>query len=530
MNKERIIPKTIPLSRRDFFFIILAFSIVLIFYFIKLPEGLTHITNNNGETIILSHNAQVMIGILLMAAILWITEPIPLPVTALLIMIMQPILGIFESKEVFSLFGNQAVFFLIGAFIIAAAVEKQGLHKRFALRFLGFFEKNPRLFTLGIMLSCALLSFVMPEHGVAALFLPIIASILIAMRIVPKQSNFGKISMLSIAYGCSIGSLGTLIGGARNPYTIGFLSSLENPITVTFVDWMIYAMPVVLISLPIVWIILQIVFPVEIKDVSLAKKEIDNQVMQMGIINKKDFLILFCISLFFLSLITLSSLLVILIFGIFFSLLLSYILEKKEFVVLFVLIFVIVLWIFFSNNIYFGLAITALLGSILLFITGSIDWKDVEKRVPWGIILLYGGAITLGVGIQTTGAGSWIATQLFQNTGANIFVVIFVMILFTVLLTNIMSNVGAVALLLPIGISIASNVAGISPLLASMIIALSGGLAFMLVIATPGNAITYSSGYFTTKDLFKAGVFANIICIMIVFLIAIVYWIGVLGL
>lgn len=530
MIKEKIFPKKTPLSNRDFFFIILAFSMLVFFYFIQLPEGLTSITNTNGETITLTHNGQIMIGILFMAAILWITEPIPLPVTALLIIILQPILGIFESKEVFSLFGNQAVFFLIGAFIIAAAVEKQGLHKRFALRFLGFFEKSPRFFTLGIMLSCAMLSFIMPEHGVAALFLPIIASILIAMRIIPKQSNFGKISMLSIAYGCSIGSLGTLIGGARNPYTIGFLSSLETPINVTFVDWMIYAMPVVLISLPVVWIILQLAFPVEIKDVSLAKKEINNQVTQMGIINKKDFLILFSISILFLSLITLSNLTLMIVSGIILALFLSYILEKKEFTVLFILIFVIALWIFFSSSIYFGLAVVAILGSILLFVTGSIEWKDVEKRVPWGIILLYGGAITLGIGIQTTGAGSWIATQLFQNTGANIYLVILVMILFTVLLTNIMSNVGAVALLLPIGVSIASNVAGISPLLASMIIALSGGLAFMLVIATPGNAITYSSGYFTTKDLFKAGLFANIICIFIVFTVAIVYWIGILGL
>ena len=119
---------------------------------------------------------------------------------------------------------------------------------------------------------------------------------------------------------------------------------------------------------------------------------------------------------------------------------------------------------------------------------------------------------------------------MFQSVGVNIYFVILVIILFTVLLTNIMSNIGAVALLLPIGIAIAPSIPGISPLLASMIIALSGGLAFMLVIATPGNAITYSSGYFSTKDLFKAGVLANIICIVVVFLVATIYWIGILQL
>lgn len=427
-----------------------------------------------------------MIGILITAALLWITEPIPLAATGLFIILLQPLLGIMSAEQVFSSFGNQAVFFLIGAFIIAAAIETQGLHKRMALAFLKRFETTPRFFTFGIMISCAMLSFIMPEHGVAALFLPIILSILVAMRLIPKQSNFGKISLLSIAYGCSIGSLGTLIGGARNPLTIGFLS--DAGITVTFVEWMIYAIPVVIITLPIVWIILQIVFPIEINDITLAKNEIEHQVAKQGT------------------------------------------LKKQEILVLSILVFTIFLWIFFSHYTYFGLAGIALLGSTLLFITGTINWKDVEKKVPWGIILLYGGAITLGIGMQQTGAGSWIAHNMFTILSGNPYSIIFGLILFTVLLTNVMSNTGAVAVLLPIGFAIATEIPSISPLLSSMIIALSGGLAFIFIIATPGNAITYSAGYFTTKDLFKAGSIANIICIFIIFAVAIFYWKGVLGL
>jgi len=427
-----------------------------------------------------------MLGILITAAILWITEPIPLAATGLLIMILQPLLGIISSEEIYSTFGNQAVFFLIGAFIIAAAVETHGLHRRIALKFLKHFENTPRKFTFGIMLSSALLSFIMPEHGVAALFLPIITSILLAMKISPRESNFGKVSVLSIAYGCSIGSLGTLIGGARNPLTIGFLA--DAGITVTFLDWMIYAVPVVVVSLPIVWFILQFVFPIEINDVTKAKNEIEQQVAIDGKI------------------------------------------KKEELIVLSVLIFTVFLWIFFSHYTYFGLAGIALLGSILLFLTGSISWKDVEKKVPWGIILLYGGAITLGLGMQQTGAGSWIAQNLFDVMSGNVYLVIFSLILFTILLTNVMSNTGAVAVLLPIGLAISNEIPGISPLFSSMIIALSGGLAFIFIIATPGNAIAYSSGYFSTKDLFKAGTIANFACIAILFVIAIVYWKGIIGL
>ncbi|MDG6218034.1 MAG: DASS family sodium-coupled anion symporter [Candidatus Thermoplasmatota archaeon] len=471
---SRIIAPFARSKRFNYISIFLAFFILFLFYIIPYtPDGL-------------SHNGKMMIGILLAAAILWITEPIPLPATGLLIMVLQPLLGIIPSKTVFSSFGNEAVFFLIGAFVIAAAIEKHGLHKRIALRFLTFFEHSPKSFTFGIMFSCALLSFIMPEHGVAALFLPIISSILLAMKIIPKQSNFGIVSMLSLAYGCSIGSLGTLVGGARNPLTIGFLS--EIGINVTFLDWMIYSVPVVFISLPIVWLILQISFPLEITDITVAKKEISNQVVAEGKIG------------------------------------------KNEILVLSVLILTIILWVFFSHQAFFGLATIALIGSLLLFITRSINWKDVEKRVPWGVILLYGGAITLGAGMTNTGAGAWIAQNLISNMNSNPYIVIIGLVVFTIFLTEFMSNTGAVAVLLPIGLAISSEVVGISPLLSSMLIALSGGLAFMLVIATPGNAITYTSGYYSTRDLLKAGIFANISCILVLFTVAIVYWKGILGL
>jgi sodium-dependent dicarboxylate transporter 2/3/5 len=463
------------MTKRNGIIILLAFSVLIFFYLFPSINGLSQI----GKT---------MIGILIMGAILWITEPIPLPVTGLLILIIQPILGVMPARDVFSAFGNQAVFFLIGAFILAAAVEKQGLHRRIALRLLSFFEKSPHFFTLGIMVSCAVLSFVMPEHGVAALFLPIVASILIAMKVTPRDSNFGIISMLAIAYGCSIGSLGTLVGGARNPLTIAILSDLEPPILVEFVDWMIYSMPVVLICIPLVWIILQITFPIELKSIESAKREIENQVLASGKM------------------------------------------QSGEIKVLAILILTIVLWIFFSSPEYFGFAVIALLGSILLFISGTISWKDVEKRVPWGVILLYGGAITLGVGMESSGAGTWLAHNIFNIVGDNPYLVIFGLIIITMILTNIMSNVGAVAVLLPIGIALAYEVPSLSPLLAALLVALSGGLAFVFIIATPGNAIAYSSGYFSSKDLLKAGLVSNILCLMVIFGVAIMYWQGVLGL
>ncbi len=454
------------LQLKDAFFIILAFFLLGVFYFLPSFDGL-------------SDAGKIMIGILLLGAVLWITEPIPLAVTGLLIMILQPILGVAHASDVFSSFGSQAVFFLIGAFMLAAAIEKHGLHRRIALKFLGFFERSPRFFTLGIMVSCAALSFIMPEHGVAALFLPIIASVLIAMRVVPKQSNFGKLSMLSVAFGCSIGSLGTLIGGARNPLTVEALVAAGfEPIS--FFDWMLYSMPVVLVALPVVWFILQMVFPVEITDISRAKTEIEKQVRTVGT------------------------------------------LQGTELLVLSIVVITIVLWVFFSSPEFLGLAVIAIIGSVLLFFTGCVTWKDVEQRVPWGLILLYGGAITLGNGMRVTGAGAWLSHLLLEGVGGNILLVILVLILVTVFLTNMMSNVGAVAILLPFGLAVAGEIASLSAVFTCLLIALSGGLAFMLVIATPGNAITYSSGFFSTRDLFRAGGIATVACIGIIFCIAVV--------
>lgn len=423
----------------------------------------------------------MMLGILILGILLWTSEVIPLAITGLLVMIMQPILYIAEPKIVFTSFGNTAIFFLIGAFIIASAVEKHNLHKRVALIFLRKFENNPMLFTFGIMLCSAFLSFIIPEHAVAVLMMPIVLSILVSLKIVPQLSNFGKVSMLSIAYGCSIGSLGTLIGGARNPVTIGFLET--QGITINFFDWMIYSMPVVFISLPIVWLILISIFPIEVKNLKKVHKKLNEDIKELGSMRTEE------------KLVTL------------------------------ILLGTVFAWIIIPNYFpYIGLAVIAVAGGIVMFFSGSITWRDIEQRVPWGIVLLYGGAISLGVGMVETGAAEWLANNMLSISGNNIAIVIFMLICITIIFTNVMSNTAAVAMILPIGAGFVEVLGFGSPELTSMLIALAGGLAFMLVIATPGNAITYSAGYFSTKDLFRAGLLANLVCILVLFIIAISYW------
>ena len=473
--------------------LVVAFIILVIFYLLPTQEPIVIEEHDTGEldefgnpiyrneTIELTESGKMMLGILVLGVVLWVSEAIPLAITGLLVMILQPVLYIAEPKNVFTAFGNTAVFFLIGAFIIASAIEKHNLHKRIALVFLRKFENSPKKFTFGIMLCCALLSFIMPEHAVAVLMMPIVLSILVSLNIIPRISNFGKVSMLAIAYGCSIGSLGTLVGGARNPVTIGFLET-QN-ITVTFLDWMKYSMPVVFISLPLVWLLLIYFFPLEVKDLKNVKGKLVNEIETLGPI------------------------------------------RTEEKTVVYILIGTVVAWVVIPSIFsYIGLAVIAVAGGIVMFFSGSITWSDIEKRVPWGIILLYGGAITLGVGMVETGAAKWLAYNLLFISGENPIVVILLLILLTALFTNVMSNTAAVAMILPIGAGFAVVLGLGNPLLTSMVIALAGGLAFVFVIATPGNAITYSAGYFSTKDLLRAGLLANSICILVLFVVAVTYW------
>ena len=441
--------------------IILAVSILL-----PTPSGLTP-------------EGKIMLGILLFAGFMWLAKPIPIAATGLMVMILPPIFGVVKSREAFSYFGNRAVFFLIGAFVLTAAIEKHNIHKRISLFVLSRVGEKPVFFTLGIFILSAFSSFIMPEHAVAALMVPVVLSILAVAKVIPKKSNFGKICMLSVAFGCSIGSLGTLVGGARNPITLTFLEETGN-ISLSFFDWMYYSMPVVFLSIPVIWLVLIRMFPPEMKSLKKVNLLMQKEVNALG-----------------------SP-------------------KPQEVITISILVLTILGWVFLHYQL--GIAVIAILGGLLLFMAGVIKWDDVEKRVPWGIILLYGGAITLGVNLSRTGAAQWLATRAVEHTGNHPYLILLTLIALTVFLTGFMSNTAAVAMLLPIGLGIASQVEGITVIVTSMTIALAGGLAFMLVIATPGNAITYSTGYYSTRDLFKSGSLITILCICILFFIALTYW------
>ncbi len=437
-------------------YLLIAILVLVIFYFLPTPSGL-------------SYEGKMMLGILIFGAILFITEAIPLGMAGIAVMVAPILLNVSTPKEVFSLFGNSAVFFLIGAFIIAAGFQKSGLHKRISIKILKNMGNEPKKFLLAIMLLAGGLSLLMSEHGVAALLLPIVAYSLIS---VPENSNLRKGGMIGLAYGCSIGSIGTLLGCGRNPYTVMYLQQTAG-IYVSFTEWITLAMPVVIIMLPLGWLWLFRIFPPE--------KNLKIRILES---EKRE-------------------------------------LSSQEKIVAIILIFTVLALIFVRN---WGVAVIVLLGALTLFVLGVLDWKDVERTLPWGIILLYGGAITLGAGLYKTGASEWLALNIVKLIGTNPYLILFLLIAITIIITEFMSNTAAVALMLPIGAGLASVVNGLNVIVTSVAIALAGGFAFMFVIGTPGNLLTYSTGFYKTKDLFKAGIIMDIMGMIVIFIIAVTLW------
>lgn len=439
---------------------------LIIILLLPTPEGLTR-------------NGHIMFGILLFAVMIFLFRPIPLGMGGLLVLIMPVILGAAQPSAIFRSFGNSAVFFLIGAFIIAGTVEKSGIHKRIALWFLGIAGKNPRAFVLTTMLAGASLSFIMPEHGVIVLIIPVIMYILVGMKLRPRKSNVAKSVTIGAAYGCSIGSLATPLGGARNPLTIGFLQ--YNGLEVDFLNWVLLAFPIVILSLIAVWLLLIIIWPPEIKDLSEGHRLIEEEVAKLPALSPPSIRII---------------------------------------VVLFLCIG---MWIFLPHFTSLDLATIALVSGIIIFIAGNMRWKEIENHIPWGIVLFYGGAISLGIQLAESGAASWLADLILKLTTHSPLIVIIIIICLAKLLTEIMSNTAAVSILLPIAYGIAKSI-GIPPIMTCMLVGLSGGLAFMFLISTPGNIIAYSTGYFGQRHLLKAGFYANIITVVVLLAVAFTFW------
>jgi len=409
---------------------------------------------------------------------LWVTGYLPLAITSILGMALVPMLGVLSPEEAFSLFGNKAVFFILGALMMAAALYKTGLGSRIAFTVLVQFDNRPEKIIAGIMATSALLSCIMPEHAVAALLFPIVFEIVRSMGLKPLQSNLGKALFLAMAWGAVIGGVTTYLGGARNLLAVGILEK-NYGLSIGFFQWIVYALPIPLVILWVAYFLILYFFRPEVVSAQAAHVKLERDIEEMGPLKAE---------------------------------------EKK---LMAVLVVVICCWLFLSQ--YIHISVTAILGGVLIFVLKIIDWKDIEDYVNWGVILMYGGAIVVATALTSSGATSWVAERIFTCVPLSPVMFILVVSLLTKIITEGISNVAAVAIVIPLAFSVGS-VVHINPIVTTLVVAISGGLAFCLPMGTPPNAIAFSSGFLRISDVVRIGVVLNIVSVVVILLVARFYW------
>jgi sodium-dependent dicarboxylate transporter 2/3/5 len=426
----------------------------------------------------LTRQGQNCLAVFSFSVTMWITQFLPLPVTGFLVFALLTVLGVLPSSEAFSLLGSNAVFFILGAFVIAAAMMSSGLSKRLALLFVSRFDRSPSTLLAGVLISSAGLALLMPEHVVAAMMFPIVLELAQCLKLSPLRSNYGRVLFLSLAYGAVIGGVGTFLGGARNPLAVGMLKDSYG-IEVSFLQWIIAAGPFVVVMLVLAYLVLKLLFRIESVSVKEAHEALRTDIKRLGRLSN----------------------------------------QEKKIAAIFSM--AVLCWIFFSNAL--GLATIAILASGALFVTRTITWKDIEHNINWGIILMYGGAIAIGVALSVTKASDWLALRLIAPFSESHFSLIASLSLAAKLLTEGISNVAAVAIVLPISFGFV-DVSGLSPVVMLYAVTIPAGLAFALPIGTPPNAIAFSSGYYTITDSIKGGIVLNFLSWILVLLVARFYW------
>ncbi|GAB5517933.1 MAG: DASS family sodium-coupled anion symporter [Rhodothermales bacterium] len=425
-------------------------------------------------------------------ALWWVTEAIPIAATALLPMALFPLLEILPIRATTAPYANPLVFLFLGGFILAAALERWNLHRRIALVVIRAMGTEPKRIVAGFMLAAALLSMWVSNTATAMMMLPIGLSVIELTKQddgTAVQSPFAIALLLGLAYGCSIGGMATLIGTPTNAFLVGFLDETYG-YEIAFADWMMLGLPLTLIGLLVAFALLTtVLFPVKVAAIPGGRAFIHDELRKLGPMRAPERRVA-------------------LVFGT-----------------------VALLWILRPQLSPFvpGLSDTGIgmIGAVLLFIvpSGSADrktalltWRHAE-RIPWGVLLLFGGGLSLAAAISGTGLALWIGEQLTLFANWPPLALMLLVVLVIVFLTELTSNVATVAAFVPILASIAVGI-GENPLVLLVPATLAASAAFMLPVATPPNAIVYGSGALTIPQMARAGLVLNVAFILLTTLIA----------
>ena len=437
-------------------------------------------------------------------AIWWITEPIPIAATSLLPIIIFPLSGGLDIKTTTAAFGHKYVFLFIGSFILAIAIQKWKLHKRIALNIISKVGVNKSNIILGFMGATAFLSMWISNTATSVMILPVGLAIISQLKDdtnTKKNENalFGKALMLAIAYSASIGGMATIIGTPPNMIFAGVIKESYN-IEISFFDWFKFGLPLSILFLFICWFYLtKIAFKFKQKEFSAGKKEIAYQLKGLGRISYEEKTILTVFILTALAWITRN----VQIDGVQYGL--GRIIPNLDDTII-AIISALTLFILPSKK-----------STIKNKLTKIVDWEDAIK-LPWEILLLFGAGMALAQGFDSSGLAIWIGNQLIHLSDVPLIILIFLLLTSVNFLTEVTSNMATTAMLLPILVSL-SVVLDLHPYYLLVSATLAASCAFMLPVATPPNAVVFGYGLLKIEDMFKKGLWLNLISIVILTLI-----------
>lgn len=449
----------------------------LVLLILPAPEGL-------------SASAWMLVAILAWMTTWWATEAIPVPATSLLPLILFPLSGIGSLSEAASPYAAPVIFLLLGGFIAAMALEKWDLHKRIALNIIAKVGDHPAAIIAGFMIASAFLSMWISNTATTLMMVPIaisVASTLLADKF--TQHPFTIALMLGCAWSASIGGLGTIIGTPPNAFVVSFMQQ-QAGVEIGFLQWMLLGVPVVICLVPVAWWMLtRWLFPFDRSALNGSQHIIAQQLKQLGAFSQA---------------------------------------EKRVAVVFGIMAFC---WVFLlelkklPGLVGLSNSVIAIAGALMMFVVPAgnkkneflLDWQTASK-IPWGVLLLFGGGLSIAAMVKKTGLAAWMGEQLAAFTYIPILLLIFGIVLLVIFLTELTSNTATTATLVPVLAALALT-AGIDPLILAAPVAMAASCAFMLPVATAPNAVIFSSGQVTIPQMVRAGFFLNLTGALIITLL-----------
>jgi sodium-dependent dicarboxylate transporter 2/3/5 len=479
VRKIFLIPKKEYDFRRIFFIGLGLFLFCLVYF---LPSG-SDAVDPMGKSFKLTPEGKTALGLFLLAATWWIFEVMPIGITSITIGVTQALFLIRPAKVAFSDFMDPAVWFIFGSIVIGLAFTQSGLTKRIAYRMLLIVGERTIIIYLGCYVLTALLTLIMAHTAVAATVYPLLLAIYSLYSEDEKPSKFGKGLFIGMAFVAGAGSIITLLGAARGAVAIGFFKDIVGR-EITFFELSYYMLPLGFCMVILLWIYLSIIFPPEKKRIPGLRERAKSLHKSLGPMTYTEILTI-----------------VIVVLAISAMCLRSFIPFLKQ----------------------IDKSAIILAATILFYLLKLLTLENLEE-IPWNIILLFGGAMSIGYCLWQTGAADWLAVRwlvLFQDT--NWFIFVMGIAIFVMIMTNLIMNVAAITIALPVALVMGPYL-GVAPEIILFASLATAGMPFLMLIGAAPNAIAYSSKQFKSSEFFMAGIPASILLIIVLTLFVLFIW------